>query len=85
MVIFQVVLITLVRCAFLRDYTVRFCTIRLRTDAYCDYAILHSMRNLEQNVAGFGRFARVASKLTFVILADGELAGDFTPQSLDEI
>ena len=53
MVIIQVVLITLVRCAFLRNRTVRFCTVSLCAGAYYDCAILHSMRNLEQNVAGF--------------------------------
>ena len=52
-VLFQIVLITLVRCAFLRNHTVRFCTVSLCAGAYCDCAILHSMRNFEQNVAGF--------------------------------
>ena len=54
-VIFQVVLITLVRCAFLRNRTTHFCTVILGIFAYCDCAILRSMRNLEQNTAGLGK------------------------------
>ena len=53
--IFQVALITLVRCAFLRNHTARFCTVMLGIFAYCDCAILRSMRNLEQNTAGLGK------------------------------
>ena len=53
--IFQVVLITLVRCAFLRNHTAHFCTVMLGIFAYCDSAILHSIRNLEQNAAGLGK------------------------------
>ena len=53
--IFQVVLITLVRCAFLRNHTAYFCTVMLGIFAYGDSAILHSMRNLEQNTAGLGK------------------------------
>ncbi len=45
----------LVRCAFLRNHTTRFCTVILGIFAYCDCAILHSMRNLEQNTAGLGK------------------------------
>ena len=56
-VIFQVVLITLVRCAFLRNHTAHFCTVILGIFAYCDCAILRSMRNLEQNTAGLGKAA----------------------------
>lgn len=51
------VLITLVRCAFLRNHTARFCTVMLGTFAYCDSAILRSMRNLEQNAIGLGKAA----------------------------
>ena len=54
-VLFQVVLITLVRCAFLRNHTGRFCTVVLGTFAYCDSAILRSMRNLEQNTVVLGK------------------------------
>ena len=54
-VIFQVVLITLVRCAFLRNHTTHFCTVILGIFAYCDSAILRSTRNLEQNAAGLGK------------------------------
>ena len=54
-VIFQVVLITLVRCAFLHNHSVHFCTVILGIFAYCDCAILRSMRNLEQNTAGLGK------------------------------
>ena len=56
-VIFQVVLITLVRCALLRNHTARFCTVMLGIFAYCDSAILRSKRNLEQNAAGLGKAA----------------------------
>ena len=56
-VIIQVALITLVRCAFLRNHTARFCTVILGIFAYCDSAILRSVRNLEQNAAGFGKAA----------------------------
>ena len=55
MVIIQVALITLVRCAFLRNHTARFCTVMLGVFAYCDSAILRSVRNLEQNAAGLGK------------------------------
>ena len=54
---FQVVLITLVRCAFLRNHVAHFCTVMLGIFAYCDCAILRSMRNLEQNTAGLGKAA----------------------------
>ena len=54
-VIFQVVLITLVRCAFLRNHTAHFCTVMLSIFAYYDSAILRSMWNLEQNTAGLGK------------------------------
>ena len=53
--IFQVALITLVRCAFLRNHTTRFCTVILGIFVYCDSAILRSVRNLEQNAAGLGK------------------------------
>lgn len=53
--IFQVALITLVRCAFLRNHTARFCTVILGIFAYCDSTILRSVRNLEQNAAGLGK------------------------------
>ena len=53
--IFQVALITLVRCAFLRNHTARFCSVMLGIFAYCDSAILRSIRNLEQNTAGLGK------------------------------
>ena len=56
-VIFQVVLITLVRCAFLRNHTAHFCTVMLGIFAYCDSAILRSIRNHEQNAARFGKAA----------------------------
>lgn len=55
--IFQVVLITLVRCAFLHNHTVRFCTVMFGIFAYYDSAILRSMRNLEQNAIGLGKAA----------------------------
>lgn len=65
-VIFQVVLVTLVRCAFLHDHTVRFCTLMLCAGAYCDCAILHSMRNFEQDVAGCGKaVAHLLGKFRF--------------------
>ena len=47
----------LVRCAFLRNHTAHFCTVMLGIFAYCDSAILRSMRNLEQNASGFGKAA----------------------------
>ena len=56
-VIFQAVLITLVRCAFLRNHTACFCTVILGVFAYCDSAILRSVRNLEQNATGLGKAA----------------------------
>ena len=56
-VIFQVVLITLVRCAFLRNHVAHFCTVMLDIFAYCDSAILRNIRNLEQNAAGLGKAA----------------------------
>ena len=55
--IFQVVLITLVRCAFLRNHTAHFCTVMLGIFAYCGSAILRSIRNHEQNAAGLGKAA----------------------------
>ena len=54
-VIFQVVLITLVRCAFLRNHVAHFCTVMLGIFAYYDSAILRSMWNLAQNTAGLGK------------------------------
>ena len=47
----------LVRCAFLRNHTAHFCTVMLGIFAYCDSAILRSMRNLEQNAIGLGKAA----------------------------
>lgn len=60
-VIFQVVLITLVRCAFLRNHVAHFCTVMLGIFAYYDSAILRSMWNLEQNTAGLGNPLRIRS------------------------
>ena len=47
----------LVRCAFLRNHTAHFCTVMLGIFAYCDSAILRSIRNLEQNAIGLGKAA----------------------------
>lgn len=48
--IFQVALITLVRCAFLRNHTTCFCTVILGIFAYCDCAILRSMHSFRFSV-----------------------------------
>ena len=70
--IFQVALITLVRCAFLRNHTTRFCTVILGIFAYCDSAILRSVRNLEQNVAGFRKaVAHSFGKVSFFQFCKG--------------
>ena len=66
----------------LLNQTVQPCKVSLCAGAYCDCAILHSMRNFEQNVAGFRKaVAHSFDKVSFFQFCKGAChAGNAAPQ-----